>query len=134
MSSSGQPDPPNNVTTTCVKPLQASISWTSQFNGLGNTGHQVFNVMYRQLGETQYTKDKINVSDAGLQKTHTHDLSLATGCWEFKVLAINIIGSELSMSSSSCFVRSKFFFLEELQWLKREESNRVHLFETGVLS
>ena len=92
---------------TCKEPLQASISWTSQFNGLGIAEHQVFNVMYRPSGQTHYTKDFFNVTDTGLNKTQTHVLSLATGNWEFKVLATNYIGSELSAESSSCVVLSK---------------------------
>ena len=92
---------------TCKEPLQASISWTSQFNGLGIAGHQIFNVMYRQSGQTQYTKDFFNATDAGLNKTHTRVLSLTTGNWEFKVMAINYIGNAPSAVSSSCMVLSK---------------------------
>ena len=102
---SGKPNPPVNVSVTCSE-LQATVSWVSQFDGLGDTGNQVFYVMYSRTGQIDYINDT-NIQDAGENKRHEKVIRLSSGQWKFKVGANNEIGGVVSGNSASCNVLGK---------------------------
>ena len=109
---SGKPNPPVNVSVTCSV-LQATVSWVSQYDGLGDTGNQVFYVMYSRTGQNDHINDT-NIPDAGENKRHEKVIRLSSGQWEFKVGANNEIGGVVSGNSASCKVLGKLSFQDYL--------------------